>query len=269
MSASLSTRSRATAAHPTRQQLDELDALLKRMLELPVNQIDEELAAAREAARPPRPPAPPLPTPGPVSEGDRAAPPGPANGPDFAPRVVSGPDTTEPGPAVAGTDEGGWVPLRSNWRPSSQTWGPLAESWQRARQELARPEGGAPAAEAAAPQPPAAPTEPAPPPTVDDRPWAEGAAAVEPGELPATVAGYLKTAPGPSEPEADAGPPPPWWCWPLLLLNGAFDLLLLPLGPLGAWLRGRGGRNVLAAVGLLCLAAAAALAAGDWFGWTW
>src|SRR5436309_3247602 len=59
MSASLSSRSKTTAVHPTRQQLDELDALLRRMLELPVNQIDEELAAAREDARQPRPVPPP------------------------------------------------------------------------------------------------------------------------------------------------------------------------------------------------------------------
>src|SRR5260370_35039564 len=78
MSASLSTRSRSPAAHPTRQQLDELDAMLKRMLELPVNQIDEELAAARAAARPPAPPQPP-PAPGP--EGDRPGTPA-EEGPD-------------------------------------------------------------------------------------------------------------------------------------------------------------------------------------------
>jgi hypothetical protein len=40
MSASLS-RASGTGAAPTRQQLDELDALLQRMLDLPVNQVDE------------------------------------------------------------------------------------------------------------------------------------------------------------------------------------------------------------------------------------
>ncbi len=47
--------------NPTRQQLDELDSLLQRMLELPVNTLDEEEEMEAEAARmePPLPPMPP------------------------------------------------------------------------------------------------------------------------------------------------------------------------------------------------------------------
>jgi hypothetical protein len=40
----------STPAHLTRQQLDELDALLKRMLELPVHAIDESLRSSEPAA---------------------------------------------------------------------------------------------------------------------------------------------------------------------------------------------------------------------------
>src|SRR6185437_3747726 len=40
MTTSVSTRSPGTL-NPTRQQLDELDALLQRMLELPVNKLEE------------------------------------------------------------------------------------------------------------------------------------------------------------------------------------------------------------------------------------
>ena len=50
MSTSVSRRSSAPV-HPTRQQLEELDALLKRMLELPVNPL-EEATEAEEAAPP-------------------------------------------------------------------------------------------------------------------------------------------------------------------------------------------------------------------------
>jgi hypothetical protein len=57
--------------------------------------------------------------------------------------------------------------------------------------------------------------------------------------------------------------------WPLAWLNGLFDLCLLPLGPLGRWFRGSAGRNLLGTVGVLCLLAALALVALDWFGWTW
>lgn len=52
MSTSRSSRSGAASIHPTRQQLEELDALLKRMLELPVNQVTET------EAEPPVEPAP-------------------------------------------------------------------------------------------------------------------------------------------------------------------------------------------------------------------
>jgi hypothetical protein len=66
-----------------------------------------------------------------------------------------------------------------------------------------------------------------------------------------------------------AEPPLAWWLKPAGWFNDAFNLLLLPLGPLGSWLRGRVGRNLLGALGLLALAAAAGLALADWIGWTW
>ena len=52
----------AGPVHPTRQQLDELDALLQRMLELPVNQLEESAATAEEADLAPAPVPPPRPT---------------------------------------------------------------------------------------------------------------------------------------------------------------------------------------------------------------
>jgi hypothetical protein len=56
--------------------------------------------------------------------------------------------------------------------------------------------------------------------------------------------------------------------WPLLAFNRAFDLALAPWGHPGRWLRGRAGRTVLGALGVLCLTAAAILAAADGLGWT-
>jgi hypothetical protein len=53
------------------------------------------------------------------------------------------------------------------------------------------------------------------------------------------------------------------------LFNAAFDLLLLPWGPPGRWLRGPSGRTFLATVGVLCLLGAAALAVVDRYGLTW
>jgi hypothetical protein len=62
MSTPLAPTPRASApVHPTRQQLDELDALLQRMLDLPVNQVDEEADGAPAGETPARPvPQPPV-----------------------------------------------------------------------------------------------------------------------------------------------------------------------------------------------------------------
>src|SRR5258706_304594 len=46
-------------ANPTRQQLDELDALLQRMLSLPLNQLEGDLGVASPPPQPPPRPAPP------------------------------------------------------------------------------------------------------------------------------------------------------------------------------------------------------------------
>jgi hypothetical protein len=59
------------------------------------------------------------------------------------------------------------------------------------------------------------------------------------------------------------------WLLPLVWCNRGFDALTAPLGAPGRWLRGRRGRAALGAVGLLCLAAAAARAVADGIGWTW
>jgi hypothetical protein len=53
-----------------------------------------------------------------------------------------------------------------------------------------------------------------------------------------------------------------------LVLNGLFDVLTYLLGPLGSWLRGS-GRTALGWLGILALLAAAAWAAGEWYGIDW
>jgi hypothetical protein len=74
--------------------------------------------------------------------------------------------------------------------------------------------------------------------------------------------------PSAAAPHADPGPSTPVLLWPALWFNMAFDLCLLPLGPVGRWLQGRAGRAFLGAVGVIALLAAAALAAADGCGWT-
>jgi len=205
-------------AHPTRQQLDELDALLQRMLE------------------PDSAPAPPV-----------EEPPAPPPGPAVSYRVIQ-PAAEEPAPAAEKPEGEEWVPLRSAWQPSPHTWGPLAESWQQAQ-----------ASRGAAPAPP----EPQPEPT----PQAPEAAPPPPIIRP--VSGFVQRLPEPSRSEALAEPPVPRWLRPLVWCNRGFDALTAPLGGAGRWLRGRRGRTVLGAVGLLCLAAAVARAVADGIGWTW
>jgi hypothetical protein len=195
--------------HPTRQQLDELDALLQRMLDLPVNQLEDV---------PPPPetepePAAPGPTPG-SREGEEpktvaaSAPSLPApsmpSAPNRTPPVSytvvetpkepsapagQGPAPPAPPAAPKQEDAGEWVPLKSSWRPSAQTWGPLAEKWQQTYS------AGEPS-----PAPPAAPAEeaktpePLSPPTAENPPIADA-----PGS-PSPVA----DAPGSPSPVADA-----------------------------------------------------------------
>jgi hypothetical protein len=168
MPTSVSTRT-SGSLNPTRQQLDELDALLKRMLELPVNQLEEAERAAAEAEVEPTIDEPP-PPPEPVAVPQAAEPGLPPESPAVSYMVVetasprpippaSGfeprpsplpphpvPETSEdaahapepPVPATTETEEERpadsevWVPLRSTWQPSPQTWPPLADSWHQA-----------------------------------------------------------------------------------------------------------------------------------------
>ena len=128
MSTSLSPRSSGSSGHPTRQQLDELDALLQRMLALPVNQADDDVTAEINAV----PKTIPVARREPVSyhtvEADDGLP--------EAPEPIA--STRKHDAHVAATDEAtedadNWVPLSSTWKPSPHTWKPLAQSWQQPR----------------------------------------------------------------------------------------------------------------------------------------
>jgi hypothetical protein len=284
MSMSVSRRSSATG-HPTRQQLDELDALLKRMLDLPVNRLEDEADAAPPApaaeAAPPPPPSAPEPMRGPHRPTVARMPAEPPavnystaeeEDADLKPRVVSDAPhhANEPAapPAPASQKPNAdkpddWVPLTSTWRPSARTWKPLSEAWKQAQTASGQPsvppaveEEPALAVEAAAPPAstaPEAPVEAAPP-------TPEPALEAAPVEAAAPDAGRSR------DPVRPGGRR--WLLWPLLGFNAVFDACLTPWGAPGRWLRGRIGRMVLGALGLLALAAAAVLAAADWFGWT-
>ncbi len=247
---------RSAQLHPTRQQLDELDALLQRMLDLPVNKLEEEEPA--EEAETPAPefrapvsysvpiaePPPRLePRVVPVAETPVSPPPAPAEMPP--------PEAREPGP-----DD--WVRLASTWQPSPRTWQPLAQSWQHASRPAARP--------AVPPEPPAAPPTSAPAVVVQAPP----PAAAEPVAPPEPEFSEEFLVPAAVKPLVPAQAPGySLWEWPFVAVNAIFDVATLPLGPFGAGLRSNIGRNLLAAAGFLCLAAAVVVATGDWIGWIW
>jgi hypothetical protein len=234
------------SSQPTRQQLDELDALLQRMLDLPVNKLDDGqgveapppgadgtgAAASGLTAALPEVPRPPVQyvvvetPPAEVSSGSPGAlaaqaPPSPAD-------PATGPDAP---------DAGDWVPLRSAWRPSAQTWGPLAESWWQAQSgEKPQPAG----------------TDEAPPP----EPPAE---AISPDTTPAAPQAPA-AMPKPPENRSDlAVARPGLLARPLLGFNRAFYRGVASLGAPGRWLAGPAGRTVLGVLGLAFLTAAVAL----------
>jgi hypothetical protein len=296
MSTTVSTRTPG-ALSTARQQLDELDALLKRMLELPVNRLDET-DESEEIDEPPPAPAvrdmEPTPASPPISymvvETASPRPIPPASGfeprqPLLAPRLVPvtpRPEPVaeqpvpipapEPVPAVApapepeaSTEAEQWVPLRSTWQPSAQTWQPLAESWRQAHGSLPL----AATMPTPIPEPPADNTPPieitlplTPAPVHPVPPPARMAAPpVSPVETPAAPRLRLTAE--------DAPPSVPRLLLPLLWFNQGFDACLTPLGAPGRWLCGPSGRQLLGTIGLLSLAAATAILVAAGMGWSW
>jgi hypothetical protein len=290
MTTSVSARTSGTI-NPTRQQLDELDALLQRMLELPVNKREdaEPTEKAAEPAPPPVQPREKRPAAQPMSymvvETASPRPLPPASGFEprpsmLSPRLVpvtplqeqvedepdelvlppappSGEATSQTPPAKDET----WVPLRSTWHPSAQTWQPLADSWHQAN--------GAPA--------PGALPSPIPSPHLDFTPPREIMDTVPLALPPAPAAIESVQAEEPvvvAEPKLrlsveDAPVAESRLLLPLLWFNQGFDACLAPLGAPGQWLCGVRGRQTLGIVGLTCLAAAIAIAVSAGMGWTW
>lgn len=241
MSTSLSPRS-SPAVHPTRQQLDELDALLQRMLDLPVNKIEVLDSPETPAALDQQTAAEELPAVSyRVPESDPELPVA-----DAATATAAAEPRAEPSP-VREPDPDDWVRLASTWTPSAQTWEPLKEIMRQARP------GIAPAPEA----------EPAPSSEASSFPDAREALAQSLAPVIAEPTAPVQNVAVPATNRSAV------WQWPFVAVNVVFDVLTLPLGPLGAGLRSSAGRNVLAALGLLGFAAAAAVALADRIGWTW
>lgn len=251
----MSTPASQSPVHPTRQQLDELEALMQRMLALPVQPSGDD--GETELSLPSRP-----------ATSRRA------------------PSTTE---ARRPREDEEPTTLRSYvWsEPLKQPTSLSARAEQHAatrtpEESFQSEETHEPAEEIAAYEAPAQPPPPVPAPI--RWPLSAKPEAARPAE-PARLDALLPIRPPvivepPDEPEsstAEAWPQRPgrlpvrgsWWLHPLFWSNRAFDRSIGYLGTPGRWLCSSQGRAFLGLFGLLMLAAALAWGLNDWTNWTW
>ena len=243
---------------PTRQQLDELDALLKKMLELPV-QAAEENGQEPASVLPIRPSLRPKPATEPLCSEptgytviETALPDLP---PCLTPSVSA--DPVQDQAAARLREQAEWQQYQSSWQPSAQTWGPLAETW-RQTQPTAPPE----IPSFAGPSHASVQTQ-----TVEIPEAGEAVGSAPSGTAPSSPA---------AAPSAQTATVPPvdaerrsFLLWPLLVVNGCFDLPTYLMGPIGRWLRSAEGGKWLAFLGLMGMVAAAILVLLDGIGWNW
>jgi len=222
----MSTPSRSTV-QTSREQLDELDALLQRMLELPAVEPMEDPASEAVAERP-------------ASE---------------SPQLPSVTTVSSPGGLKRPSPRNELPPLRRSPRPAQEP----------ARQPSYRtPTPPPPAPAVAVPAAPAAPPVPAEGPTIRIVPPGTTTAPksatpiAKPVEPVVTVDTITATS---------AEAPLPLWRWPLGWINLLFDFPASRLGAPGRWARQPSGRKILGWTGVVLLSAAVILLFLEWIGW--
>jgi hypothetical protein len=229
------------SASSTRQLLDELDALMQRMLALPVNQLDEPPAPVEQ--RGPR-----------IEEQSARIADHEVGGEDAeAPAERTEPAAPAPLAPQAFTEDGGRIViahapavLPPPHRPAPPAEPPRPRFTPPDEPAVIIPPGPSPSAPAPAPPvpPPAPPAVPAPRPR----------RAAPPLTQPQTL------APPPGPAPAPRRRAPGWVMRPLLWSNRTFDRWTAWFGSPGRWLRGPRGRSVLGWVGLGLWATALTLA---------
>jgi hypothetical protein len=217
------------ASHSMRQQLDELDALLQRMLTLPINQTDDGAAD----------PAPAM---------NRSAEAPSAVGPPLAPirrpqmMLLDGSAPVRP----PQTPPANWDPhwnINLNPQQGSSILGPRSPAAQPPQPQTAPPVWRAETVAYAPSQP-----EPTPQPPLS------------------TPVAQFEARPAPrAQPQVEDPTPIP--LAPLVGLNRAFDAVMICFGPPGQWFCTTAGRNLLGYAGLALLLGSAAWTATGWFGW--
>jgi hypothetical protein len=223
----------------TRQLLDELDALMEKMLSLPVGDTDT-----------PTPPPPELRLPTLSATLTVLEPPAPAS----AKPTASAPTT----PAAQTREESLASPARwsspADLTPRSSPVDPAlppapsyAVSLDPAEEE-----------DRFAPMQPLEPPEEAP----QEAPNQAASAPIPPPILDLRIP-EVTTLPLPQRSWKGLAAAPVWW------LNAGFDLLTRPFGLPGRWLRVGSGRTLLGYAGIGLLLAAGLWLIKDWMGWTW
>jgi hypothetical protein len=229
------------ASNAMRQQLDELDAILQRMLTLPVNGRDEpdEKSRSESFLTPPpvrrRPVLPPPlekpPLPETVPSPPRVEPPAKPRAPTVILQQVNSPSTLSvpemPALKIAAPPVTGTEPSTSKSEPIPG-WGPE---------------------QVETPQAPVGPDTPV---------------AIEPIVVP-KPSEFLERRLKRLAEQRRAAP----WIGPLSRLTAAFDRCFVALGKPGLWLVRSDVRTVMGWLGIGMLLAAAAILVGDRFGWTW
>jgi hypothetical protein len=217
----------------TRHQLDELDALLQRMLALPL--------AGREEGNAPQP----------VVDAAIPLPPTRTNFADPIVRPMPPTQAPEPGePAVQG-----W---RVEFPRAPET--PPAEAADNLASHLE-------------PNAPAAATPALPAPMIFGQPSAGGPTPGDLTARPAAFERSFSPPAIPaaslSSRSAAAQPPVPALLWPVLALNWVFDSIVCLFGPLGRWLTYPHVRNAMGWLGVLMTLSAIGWAVGEWYGFDW
>jgi hypothetical protein len=218
----------------TRQQLDDLDALLQRMLQLPVKDLDEPIPSSGPKPRSLANLTPKNAQSAPVSPSISSVSEDLEFAPDLPSEVPQGEFLVPPPGNLVLTDP---LPSLLNSSPSS----------------VPRPKG---ITEGTA---------------QDSGPWSVSPEQVHKEEKAGTLTATLATqAPG-RVPNSVSSRPPElglWWR-PLVWGNRLFDSFTFGLGAPGRWLRRPAGRTLLGWTGLILLATAVTLVVLDSIGWTW
>jgi hypothetical protein len=236
-----------TALQSTKQMLDELDALMERMLSLPVNELDDQLTYPKETSKGPSlaasltllGPATPAATSGSADTTNetstaKTAPPPKKSPIERRPKAKGGHPPTRP-PHLKRAP----FPAPSQETVESMTAAEApAEMRAEADELLAMP--------MTLPEPVPLTNEVLPPTVL---PELEPLLAQMPEQVPTSVGGMLTA--------------PLWW------VNQAFDRSTMSMGGLGHWLRGPNGRGLLGFSGMVLALLAVVWVVKDWLGWNW